>query len=302
MFGLEYFSFSDVWSPWFMMLMLLITAAYFCIVGPLSNRFAFDTRATAMQKFLFTVGIFLFYLAQGGPISLLSHLMFSFHMLAMAISYVLVPPLILLGIPTGCWRWMFQFAFWRKLKFLMHPILTALIFNGLFSFYHIPAVHDYVMLHFVVHRIYYVVLLGTSIMMWWPILTPIPESGKLQDLRKIAYIFMNSILITPACALIIFAPHALYATYTSATTWAQAMGFCYSGDPAVLLQLFQGPSFFGLLEPAQDQQVGGIVMKFVQEFVYMSVLAYTCFHWFRRESRDDTDELPIAGPENWNRA
>jgi len=302
MLGLEYFSFSDLWSPWFLMLMIVITAAYFVIIGPLRTRFAEEGTTRLGQKICFMTGMVLFYLAQGGPISFLSHLMFTFHMLAMALSYIIVPPLIILGIPTWLWRSLFRYRQLHKLKFLMHPIFTAVLFNALFSLYHVPAVHDYVMLHFVVHRIYYVVLLITSMMMWWPILSPIP-GGKLQDVSKMAYIFVNSVLITPACALIIFAGEPMYATYNDPNIWAQAMGYCFSGDPKVLLELFDGPTFFNILDPMQDQQVGGIMMKFIQEIVNGSALAYIFYHWVRRESRDDDmDELPIMGSENWNKA
>ncbi|MFD0617422.1 cytochrome c oxidase assembly factor CtaG [Paenibacillus sp. GCM10027629] len=302
MLGLEYFSFSDLWSPWFLMLMIVITSAYFVVIGPLRTRFAEEGTTRLGQKICFVTGMVLFYLAQGGPISFLSHLMFTFHMLAMALSYIIVPPLIILGIPTWLWRSVFRYRPLHKLKFLMHPIFTAVLFNALFSLYHVPAVHDYVMLHFVVHRIYYVVLLITSMMMWWPILSPIP-GGKLQDVSKMAYIFVNSVLITPACALIIFAGEPMYATYNDPNVWAQAMGYCFSGDPKVLLDLFDGPTFFNILDPMQDQQVGGIMMKFIQELVNGSALAYIFYHWVRRESRDDDmDELPIMGSENWNKA
>lgn len=303
MLGLQYFSFSDLWSPWFMVFMIGLTVGYLLVVGPLRSKFKENTKATTGQKIMFISGMVFFYLAQGGPINFLSHLMFSFHMVAMAFSYIIAPPLIMLGIPAGLWKTLLNFKVLHKLKFLMHPIFTAVLFNALFSLYHVPAVHDYVMLHFMVHRIYYVVLLITSVMMWWPILTPIPEAGKMQDVRKMAYIFVNSVLITPACALIIFASTPMYATYTDASVWAQAMGYCFTGDPAILLQQFDGPTFFGILDPAQDQQVGGILMKLIQEAVNGSVLAYTFVHWMRREGRDDDfEELPISGPGNWNKA
>ena len=95
----------------------------------------------------------------------------------------------------------------------------------------------------------------------------------------------------------------MYATYNDPNIWAQAMGYCFSGDPKVLLELFDGPTFFNILDPMQDQQVGGIMMKFIQELVNGSALAYIFYHWVRRESRDDDmDELPIMGSENWNKA
>lgn len=282
-----------------MAFMIAITVGYLLAVGPYRKRFSASEEVPLSKKVMFVSGMFLFYLAQGGPINFLSHMMFSFHMLAMALSYIIAPPLLMLGIPTWLWRAMLKYNPLRRLRFLMNPIFTAVLFNAIFSLYHIPLVHDYVMLHFGVHRLYYAVLLVTSIMMWWPILTPIPEMGKMQDVRKMGYIFVNSILITPACALIIFASTPLYATYNDADIWAQAMGYCFSGDPSVLLAQFEGPAFFNLVDPAQDQQIGGILMKMVQEVVNGSVLAYTFFHWYRRENKEeDLNEIPAGSNLN----
>ena len=44
------------------------------------------------------------YLAQAGPFNLLGHVMFSFHMISMALSYLVAPPLMMKGLPTWVWR------------------------------------------------------------------------------------------------------------------------------------------------------------------------------------------------------
>ncbi|HBS46116.1 MAG TPA: cytochrome c oxidase assembly factor CtaG, partial [Paenibacillus sp.] len=64
-----------------------------------------------------------------------------------------------------------------------------------------------------------------------------------------------------------------------------------SGDPSALLQNFGGPAFFSLLSPKVDQQVGGIAMKFIQEFIFASMLAYVFYHWYKKENGQEGDEL-----------
>lgn len=173
---------------------------------------------------------------------------------------------------------------------MMNPIITLLLFNMLFSIYHVPFVHDYVMTHFSVHRLYYSVLLITSFMMWWQIACPVPEWNRLTDLKRMAYVFANGILLTPACALIIFATTPLYAIYNDPNVWVTAMGYCVTGDPSRLLDTFSGPQFFNLMGVVEDQQLGGIVMKLVQEFMYGFILAYIFKQWFKREQTED--DLP----------
>lgn len=294
--GLEYFEFADVWSPLFLAVMLLLTAGYLVIAGPLNDKFGQGRPVTGGKKFLFVLGMIVLYFAQGGPVELLGHMMFSFHMVSMALSYLIAPPLLMLGLPVWLWTKIVSFlgrSPLRHLKFLTHPIVAAVVFNGLFSIYHLPVVHDYVMLHFGVHRLYYLVLFIASALMWWTLVKPLPAQGEVQGLKKMGFIFLNMVLLTPACGLIIFAPEPLYATYSDPVVWAKAMGYCIPGDTSFLLSRFGGPEFFGYLGTRVDQQVGGILMKFMQEIIFASMLAYVFFQWYRQENREEEEgQLP----------
>ncbi|UQZ34664.1 cytochrome c oxidase assembly factor CtaG [Paenibacillus sp. PK3_47] len=290
MLGLQYFSFADKWSPLFLAVMLLLTAGYFVLIGPLSGRFPGSAEVPLWRRGLFLCGMLALYLAQGGPVSLLGHILFSFHMVSMALSYLVAVPLIMLGIPDWCWRAFIKVNPFRRLSFLAQPVVAALLFNGLFSLYHIPVIHDYVMLNFAVHRLYYGVLFLTSALMWWNLINPLPEQRRLGGLGQVGFIFLNMVLLTPACGLIIFASAPLYATYSNPDVWARAMGYCVSGNPAALLQAFGGPSFFSSLSPKVDQQVGGIAMKFIQEFIFASMLVFVFYHWYKKENGQDHAE------------
>lgn len=296
MFGItNYFSFEELWSPMFLFAMAAVVILYFYLIGPWREKHApLEAAATRWQKTLFVAAAILFYLSHGGPFNLLGHLMFTFHMVNMSISYLIVPPMVLVAVPAFVWRKMFGHAFWRKLRILMHPIVTLVLFNMLFSIYHVPVVHDYVMTNFSVHRLYYAVLLITSFMMWWQIASPVPEWSRLTDVKRMAYVFANGVLLTPACALIIFADTGLYATYSDPQVWATAMGYCIPGDTGYLLSDFGGPEYFNKMGGiVQDQQLGGIVMKLVQELMYGIILAYIFKQWFKREHTED--ELPNPG-------
>ncbi|WCF08790.1 cytochrome c oxidase assembly factor CtaG [Paenibacillus thiaminolyticus] len=285
----KYFSPYDVWSPLFLVSSVLIIILYLGITGPYRRVFAQVDPVPVPKKLMFISGVLLLYLAQGGPLNIMSHMMLTFHMLMMAITYIIVPPLILLGVPAWLWKYLLDRKPLRRLKGFMHPILMAVMFNALFSFYHVPAIHDYVMTHYAVHVVYYIVLFIASMIMWWPIVVPVPEWVILSDVKKMGYIFLNGMLITPACALIIFASEPLYATYVDKETWIQAMGYCLTGDPSKLLAAFDGPEFFNWFSPEEDQQLGGVIMKLVQEIMFGCILYYVFIHWYRRESKEDDD-------------
>ena len=111
--------------------------------------------------------------------------------------------------------------------------------------------------------VYHLILVLTAFTMWWSIVNPLSDKQQLSGLKKLAYIFANGVLITPACALIIFATDPLYNHYIHA------------------------PILFTNLDPSTDQRLGGIIMKLVQELVYGSVLAYIFYNWYRQEKQED---------------
>ncbi|MCG5252817.1 cytochrome c oxidase assembly protein [Brevibacillus agri] len=268
-------SFSDLWSPDVMLFTLLIATVYFLVTGPMHKRFENATMATTRQKLLFVFALLLFYAAQGSPISYYGHhYLFSLHMLQQSILYFALPPIVLLAMP----EWLLEKIFQPRplnamLRAFTHPLVAALLFNTLFSFYHIPFIFDAAALHHQWMTVYHVILILAAFAMWWPIVSPLSDSKRqLAGLKKLAYIFVNGVLITPACALIIFASDPLYATYISA------------------------PQLFPSLSTFSDQRLGGIIMKLVQELVYGSVLAYVFYHWYKQEKQDDLpmDEQPGA--------
>lgn len=290
MLGLEYFSFSELWSPFLLVFMMAVGVLYTFVVGPWRTNFK-DSEAVPLKKQLtFLIGLALLYLAQGGPLSLLGHLMFTFHMVDMAVSYFIVPPMLLYGIPDWLWKWAFARAFWRPFRFLMNPLICLFLFNLMFSFYHMPNVHDWIMVHTTIHGFFYFALLVAAMMNWWHITYPVKEWARLSPLWRLGYIFSNGMILTPACVLIIFASEPLFAVYSDPNVWAQAMRYCVSGDPAALLSQFKGgPAFFNLLTAQEDQQLGGIIMKFLQEFMNIGSLFVIFMRWYRQE-RDKEDQ------------
>jgi putative membrane protein len=294
--GLEYFSFRDLWNPLFMIFMMGIIVLYTFVVGPWRHRFAGSQSVSLLRQLAFIVSIVLLYLTQGGPLSLLGHLMFTFHMANMALAYMLVPPLLIYGIPAWLWRRIFKSRVRRLSVFrvVMNPIISMGLFTLLFSFYHMPNNHDWIMTHFTVHTIYYIVLFLSAMMMWWHIYCPIPEWRRMSHMLTLGYIFMSGLLLTPACAMIIFASGPLFGVYNDPQVWVKAMGYCVSGNPAVLLSKFEGPAFFNLMSPKDDQQLGGIVMKLIQEFINAAALYTVFMKWYRKERAQEDD--PIVDP------
>ncbi len=101
-------------------------------------------------------------------------------------------------------------------------------------------------------------------------------------LKKVGYIFADGILLTPACALIIFADSPMYLTYSDPKAWAEALQLCVPPSTLATLNL-SGPEMFNSMPLIHDQQLGGVIMKIIQEIVYGVVLAQVFFSWYQKD-------------------
>ncbi|MGM0878428.1 MAG: cytochrome c oxidase assembly protein [Bacillota bacterium] len=228
--------------------------------------YKFNKEQDFLKKFVFFFfALFIFYLAMGSPLHLLGdHYLFSAHMLEQSLIYTALPPLLLLGLPNRFVELIIQFGLrYKILSFLKYPLIPLLLFNVLFSFYHIPLIFNAVISNNILHNLTHIILAITAFFMWVPLIPMVKELDKLTEVQKIGYIFAAGILLTPACALIIFSDQTFYPVYSGA------------------------PQLFEILPPLEDQKTGGIIMKVVQEIVYGTMIGYVFFKWARKERLKD---------------
>lgn len=291
---LQLFSFDEIWDVSMIFVTLFMAVLYLLLTGPLRNYFSGTEQVPLYKKVIFIVGLTVFYLAEG-PLDLMGHLMFSAHMLKQALLYLVMPPLLYLGTP----RWFYQPllklpSLAKVIRVITNPVLSVLLFNGLFSLYHMPMVFDNVMVNFAYYNIYHDLLLISAFIMWWPFFCPIKELNSLSHLKKLALLLANSFVLTPACALIIFAGEPMYQTFTDPNMWAQALSFCLPAGSTLDLAGISGPQLFSMFTPLHDQQLGGVIMKLVQEIVNGTMLSYILIQWIKREKAREKEELELS--------
>ncbi len=291
--SLDIFGFKALWSPYFFISLIIVSVCYYLITVKYREKFTGSERLTKRQGIFFASGIVLLYIIKGSPIDLMSHLMFYTHMIQMAFLYIVIPPLFVIGIPPWVWRKIIYLPVVKRLfGFFTKPVLALLLFNGSFSFYHIPFVFDAVKTNIWLHAAHTAGLFLLAIFMWWPLVNELEEQQKLGGLKKIFYLFADGALLTPACALIIFTDVPLYSTYSDPSYWAQALQLCVPESMIQSLDL-SGPEMFHSMSLLHDQQLGGILMKVIQELVYGSVLYYSFMKWYRQEEKEADSRLPV---------
>lgn len=277
---LSIFGFEAMWSPYFFVSLVAVTIVYFWLV----NRSKQPT--TTKQKTLFVTAIVLLYICKGSPVDLLGHLMFSAHMTQMAVLYLIVPPLLIKGIPSWMFEAVFRIRMIRSIvAFTTKPLIALFLFNGIFSLYHVPLIFDVVKTNMWLHALMTTAIFIAAMMMWWPLVNDVHGFPRLSGVKKVGYIFADGVLLTPACALIIFADTPLYATYYDPAAWMNALALCVPQSTLASLEL-GGPEMFSSMSLLHDQQLGGVLMKIIQEIVYGVMLFYVFIEWYRKE-RDE---------------
>lgn len=291
------FGFQALWSPFFIITILFMSVLYFLITTKWRHDIKNSEPLTRKQAILFILSMNLLYVVKGSPIDLLGHIMFTYHMVQMSILLIIVTPLLMLSIPNWLWEAFIKLPVIKQVfRFFTKPVLAVILFNVAFSFYHIPFIFDKIKLSEGLHSVYTVSLFIFALFMWWPLINTLPSQKQLNGLKRVGYLFASAILLTPACGILIFAGKPLFETYSNGAQWLQAMALCVPTDTLSSLNL-SGPELFSKLPIVEDQQLGAIIMKIVQEVVYGIVLARIFYQWFKKdqqEAKEFTDKALLS--------
>ncbi|WP_066395600.1 cytochrome c oxidase assembly factor CtaG [Neobacillus mesonae] len=288
---LNIFGFKALWSPYFLTILLIVTVLFFLITTKFRSRFQDSEPLKTKQAVLFLASVFLLYAIKGSPLDLMGHLMFYIHGITMVILVLLIPPMFIKAVPPWLWRAFLQIKPVNSVfNLAVKPVVAVLLFNGLFSMYHIPTVFDQIMQNRFYHGGYSILLFAAAVCMWWSLVSPLPEYQPISGIKKVAFLFANSMLLTPACAMIIFADTPLYATYSDPEVWGKVMSLCFG--PAAFSNLnLSGPELFTSMQVVDDQRLGGVVMKIIQEIIYAVVLAQVFFEWYKKDQEESEKEV-----------
>src|SRR5699024_12668559 len=95
------------------------------------------------------------------------------------------------------------------------PLVSLILFNGVFSVYHLPVVMDGLKMSAVAHNGVIIILFVLALVMFYPIFNKVePKENHMGGLFKMLYSVGIGILLTPALALIIFASDPMFNTST----------------------------------------------------------------------------------------
>jgi putative membrane protein len=257
--------------PSFLVGWILLALLYAIGVGPLRRRYRLAERPDHGRAAFFAAGLGVMFVALQGPIHELSdHYLFSVHMLQHLLLTLAVPPLLLAGTPAWLLRPVLRTqAVARVARFLTRPLVAFGLYNALFAAWHVPALYDVVMRDHDVHIVMHLSILAAAVILWWPVVTPVPELNHLAYGGQILYLFLLGLPMMALASLITLADHVLYPFYAEA------------------------PRLWGLTA-LEDQQIGGLLMWVPGSAVLWIGITVAFFKWSTGQEGSASSARPSA--------
>jgi putative membrane protein len=223
---------------------------------------------------LFSVGMACLWLGADWPVhDLAEGYLYSVHMAQHLLFTLVAPPLLIAGMPAWMWRdilrprWLFL-----VFRFLTRPIVALILFNGLLLFTHWPEVVEASVRSELTHFTLHVLLFGSAVVMWWPVMSPLVELPALTPPAQMMYLFAQSLAPTIPASFLTFGHTLLYPVYGTF------------------------PRIWGI-SALNDQLIAGLLMKLVGGFILWGFVATIFFRWHAREERDGWDALAFRQVE-----
>ena len=219
-----------------------------------------DSGIDGRRVLLFTLGTASMLFALISPLDAGADRLLSLHMLQHVFLTTIGPPLVILGLPPGTLRRLFNGrAMGGVLRALTMPVVTGALFILNMWLWHIPPVYELALKHLDVHIAMHIAFMGTGLLFWWPVVRVVPELSRIGDGGRLLYLFVTGFPMGLLALLFIASPNTVYGYYDGADR------------------------LFGMT-PVVDQQVAGIIMGALGEaasFIAMTLL------FFRFLDRDE---------------
>ncbi len=154
---------------------------------------------------LFLGGVGLLWLASDWPIhDLAEQRLYVVHMAQHMLYTLVAAPLLSRGHRPGCGGAFFPRPLRVAFRFLTRPLVALLFFNSVLLFTHWPAVVAASVGSELTHFLLHVLVVGSAVCMWWPVVSPLPEMPALAPPGQMIYLFLQSLAPTIPASFLTF--------------------------------------------------------------------------------------------------
>ena len=197
-----------------------------------------------LARVYFAGGLLTLFVALASPIDTGGdRYLFSLHMVQHLLLAMIVPPLLLLGLPEQ----------WRALgRLRVSPLAANVIFNVVLAVWHLPFLYEATLRNPPLHVLEHISFLAAGVLFWWPILVPSLHRLGMTAIGKMAYLTFAGVPPTILGLAFILSPTVLYPFYAVA--------------PRVTP-----------LSPLDDQLAAGLVMFGLGNLIYFVAISIIFF-------------------------
>ena len=230
-----------------------------------------DGRSVPPAKVVsFFGGLVLLLGALTGPLHDLSdYYLFSAHMVQHLLLAFAMPPLLLYGTPGWMLRPLLASPPLLRLgRALTRPAGAFATFNFILVTWHLPPLYNLAMNQHAVHIVQHLMILAAAVILWWPMLSPLPELPRAPYPVQMLYLFVVGLPMVVVSIFITMADGILYPYYAAA------------------------PRVWEVLTPHADQHLGGLIMWIPGGLVFLVAITVVFFRW-QGAGAHDVDVAPI---------
>ncbi len=248
-----------------------LEVAYLLCVSVYRDRIAAARQVPATVRVAFSTGVLVMLLALATPLDAIGDTyLFTAHMLQHLLLTLFAAPLLLAGTPGWLLRVVLEasrltaFVRWAR-----HPLVAFFGFNVVFALAHVPAFYEATLTNELLHALEHLVFVGTAMLMWMPVLSPVPEiAPTYPPLGQVLYLFLQTVPASLLGALLAATGTAYYPTYVMA--------------PRIVS-----------LSALEDQQLGGLIMWVGSGVYFLLATGVVFFAWASREEAANRRPLGV---------
>ena len=236
---------------------LVVLGAAYAAATMWRHRLAPGARVEPLRVASFAGALVVLFVALTGPIHDLSdYYLFSAHMVQHMLLVFAMPPLLLHGTPGWMVRPLLPDARLLRLgHVLTRPAGAFATFNLILVAWHLPPLYNLAMDQHPVHVLGHLAMMAGSVILWWPILSPVGELPRAPYPVQLLYLFVVGLPMVMVAIFISMAEDLLYPYYAAA------------------------PRVWAPLTPRADQHLGGLIMWVPGGMVFLIALSVVFFRW-----------------------
>lgn len=236
----------------------------------------------AWRLLSFMGGLASLWVAIGSPLEAAADLLLSAHMIEHLILMMIVPPLLLLGmpvvpmlrgLPSMARSWiagpLARMEWLRALgRWLTRPAVAWLAMNLTLLAWHVPGAYDFALEHEGWHDFEHICFLATSLLFWWCVIRPWPAATHRRSWGMLVYLVGADFVNSALSAFLAFCNRPVYRFY------------------------IENPNPFGIA-PLPDQVLGAVIMWAVGSMAFL-IPAAAITYSLLQPSRDRTDSSMVS--------